>query len=179
MPSYKRPRVPGATVFFTLALQERGSDLLVREIPLLRAAFHRTMQERFFRIDAIAVLPDHLHAVISLPPGDTDYPTRWRLIKSRFSRNLPKGPLRPSHVRRRERGIWQRRYWEHHIRDREDYARHVAWCLWSPVAEALVARPEDWPHSSIHRDIRAGRYPVGCVLGTHPTLAVSALSMAP
>lgn len=157
MSNYSRPRIPGATVFFTVALAERGSDLLLRELPSLRAAFHRTLAERHFVIDAVVILPDHLHAVLTLPPGDTDYSTRWRTIKTRFSRNLPKAPLRPSHQRRAERGIWQRRFWEHHIRDATDYAAHVRFCWTNPVRHGLVERPDDWPHSSIHRDIRAGR----------------------
>lgn len=157
MPNYLRPRVPGATIFFTVALADRGSDLLVREIRLLRASFDATLSRRPVTVDALVVLPDHLHAVLTLPPGDSDYATRWRQIKSLFSRCLPKGRLRHSHVTRAERGIWQRRYWEHHIRDAEDYRAHVTFCWHNPVKHGLVERARDWPHSSIHRDIRAGR----------------------
>jgi len=149
--------VPGATVFFTVALAERGSDLLIREIPLLRAAFHRTVQDRPFRFDAIVILPDHLHMVMSLPPGDADYATRWRIIKARFSRNLPKGHQRASHVRRGERAVWQRRFWEHHIRDAADYAAHVQYCWDNPVKHGLVRDARDWPYSSVHREVKAGR----------------------
>jgi len=157
MSNYHRPLVPGATVFFTVTLADRRSDLLVREIGLLRDAFRRTLEQRPFRVDTIVVLPDHLHAILTLPPGDTDYATRWRQIKSRFSRRLPKGPLRSSHVARAERGIWQRRFWEHHIRDAEDYREHVAYCWHNPVKHGLVERASDWPYSSLHRDIRNGR----------------------
>ncbi len=159
MPNYIRPRAPGATIFFTVALADRGSDLLVRELPTLRAAFHRTLNESPFLFDAIVVLPDHLHALLTLPAGDTDYAQRWRKIKSRFSRSLPKGSLRPSHIKRQERGIWQRRFWEHHIKDEADYAAHLGHCWFNPVKHGLVERASDWPHSSLHRDIREGRAP--------------------
>jgi len=155
MPSYHRPRLPGATIFFTVALADRRSDLL--EIGSFRAAFAATLRQRPATIDSMVVLPDHLHAVLTLPPGDSDYSLRWREIKTRFSRGLPKGERRPSHEARAERGIWQRRFWEHHIRNAEDFRAHVAYCWWNPVKHGLVARPRDWPHSSLHRDIRAGR----------------------
>lgn len=157
MPNYRRPRVPGATIFFTVTLAERGSDLLVREIDLLRAAFNATLARRPATIDALVVLPDHLHAVLTLPPGDGDYALRWREIKTRFSRALPRGRLRPSHEARAERGVWQRRFWEHHIRDAGDYRAHVAYCWGNPVKHGLVSRARDWPHSSLHRAIETGR----------------------
>jgi putative transposase len=158
MSSYIRPRVPGASVFFTVALANRGSRLLVDEVDRLRNAVRQTLVERPFRVDAWAVLPDHLHAVWTLPEGDADYSVRWRLIKTRFSRGLPAGPLRRSHEARQERGIWQRRFWEHHIRGDDDLAAHVRYCWFNPVKHGLVELPEDWPYSSVHRDIREGRY---------------------
>jgi len=164
MSSYIRPSHPGATVFFTVRLAEIGSTLLVDEIDRLRAAFHATLMERWFVFDAVVVLPDHLHAVITLPPGDGDYATRWRCIKTRFSRGLPMGQRRDSHLVRRERGIWQRRYWEHHIRDDADYAAHVQYCWSNPVKHGLAKRPRDWPFSSLHRDIQSGRAR-GCLFG--------------
>jgi putative transposase len=157
MSNYHRPLVPGATVFFTVTLADRSSDLLVREIGLLRDAFRRTLEQQPFRMDAIVVLPEHLHAILTLPATDADYATRWRQIKSRFSRRLPKGRLRNSHIARAERGIWQRRFWEHHIRDAEDYREHIAYCWHNPVKHGLVERASDWPYSSLHRDIRNGR----------------------
>ena len=105
MPNYVRPHQNGATVFFTVALANRTDDLLVRQVARLREAVRLTRAERPFRIDAWVVLPDHLHAVWTLPPGDADYSTRWRLIKARFSMGLPVGPLRPSHVARAELGL--------------------------------------------------------------------------
>jgi putative transposase len=158
MSDYIRPRVPGACVFFTVALADRGSQLLVKEVERLRAAVQETMTERPFRIETWVVLPDHLHAVWTLPEEDADYSVRWRLIKARFSRGLPVGPLRRSHEARKERGIWQRRFWEHHVRGDDDLADHVRYCWWNPVKHGLAEKPEDWPYSSVHRDIREGKY---------------------
>ncbi len=157
MSRYIRRRAPGVCVFFTVALAARGSGLLVREIERLREAVAATRRERPFGIDAWVVMPDHLHAVWTLPEGDGEYSVRWRLIKSRFSRGLPRGRLRSSHEGRQERGIWQRRYWEHHIRDENEYTAHVRYCHTNPAKHGFVERPEDWPHSSIHREIAAGR----------------------
>ena len=157
MSQYRRPRRPGALIFFTAALARRGSDLLVGEIDRLREAVRITRAERPFGIEAWVVLPDHLHCIWTLPEGDADYATRWRLIKSRFSRGMPPGRLRESHVARQERGIWQRRFWEHHIRDDDDFAAHMRYCWWNPVKHGLVERPEDWPYSSYLRDRAMGR----------------------
>ena len=157
MSNYRRPKVEGATVFFTVGLADRGSDLLLHEIARLRASVRETRAARPFDILSWVVLPDHLHAVWRLPPGDDDHATRWAAIKARFSRGLPAGQRRDSHLARREKGIWQRRFWEHHIRDEADLAAHLKYCWINPVKHGLVARAADWPYSSIHRDIRAGR----------------------
>ena len=110
-----------------------------------------------FEIAAFVVLPNHLHAIWRLPTGDSDFSTRWRLIKSRFAKTLPKGERRSAvRVARNERGIWQRRFWEHLIRDEADYARHVEYCWINPLEHGLVARVRDWPYSSFHHDVRAG-----------------------
>jgi putative transposase len=159
MANYTRPRTSGATIFFTVNLANRTSDLLVQEVDKLRDAFMRTLADRKFNIDAIVVMPDHLHAVITLPENDHDYATRWSVIKGRFSRQIGKGNLRDSNLRRRERGIWQRRYWEHHIRSENDYRAHIEYCWKNPVKHGYVERPVDWPYSSIHRDIRLGHAP--------------------
>jgi putative transposase len=158
MPRYIRPRIPGASIFFTVALADRGGRLLVEHVDILRSAVRQTRQERPFRIEAWVVLPDHLHAVWALPEGDADYSLRWRLIKARFSRDLPMGRLRASHEARQERGLWQRRFWEHHIRNEADLAAHIRYCWWNPVKHGFVERPEDWAYSSVHRDIKEGRY---------------------
>ena len=130
----------------------------MREVGRLRAAVAATRAERPFAIGAWVVLPDHLHCVWHLPEDDADYATRWAAIKTRFSSGLEAGHRRPSHVARREKAIWQRRDWEHHIRDERDLAAHVRYCWFNPVKHGFVARPEDWPFSSVHRDRRAGLY---------------------
>jgi putative transposase len=158
MSRYLRPRVPGASVFFTVTLADRRKATLVDEVDRPRDAVRSTITERPFCIDAWVVLPDHLHAIWTLPEGDNDYATRWRLIKSRFSRGLAPGPVRESHVARQDRGIWQRRFWERHIRDDKDFADHLQYCWFNPVKHGLVDRPEDWAWSSVHREIRLGRY---------------------
>lgn len=160
MPDYRRARVPGATYFFTVNLLERhGNDLLVREIMLLRQALRRVQDLYPFHVDAWVVLPEHMHAVWTLPPGDADFSLRWRLIRSLFSRRMPRTERR-SHVRqtRGERGLWQRRYWEHLIRDDNDYARHVDYVHINPVKHGLVNRVQDWPYSTFHRYVRQGIY---------------------
>lgn len=158
MSFYRRLRPQGATFFFTVNLARRGDDALVRHIDVLRQAFRVTVAEHPILCDAMVVLPDHLHAVWTLPPGEGDYSTRWRKIKARFSRwtGLSQPVTRSKQVKR-EAGLWQRRFWEHTIRDDADFAAHVGYCLWNPVRHGLVEQAEDWPFSSIHRDLRAGR----------------------
>lgn len=157
MPEYRRPRIPGSTIFFTVNLAERGDDLLVREIDRLRQTFADTLSTRPCGLDALVILPDHLHAVWTLPYDDSDYSGRWGKIKSLFVRDLPAGSLRQSHRKRGEKGIWQRRFWEHHVRGPAEYRALVQYCWINPVKHGLVLRAVDWPYSSIHRDIRLGR----------------------
>ena len=152
MPRYRRARVPGSSYFFTVTLHDRKSDLLVREIDLLRRCVRAARDRHPFHIDAWVVLPDHMHCVWTLPEGDRDFPTRWRLIKSRFSRGVPKGPLRASHVARMERGIWQRRFWDSHIRSEEHLQAAIRYCWMNPVKHGLAPDPAAWPYSSFHRD---------------------------
>jgi REP-associated tyrosine transposase len=155
---YRRSLVPGGTFFFTVNLADRQSDLLTTHIELLRDATRSVRQRYPFEIIAMVVMPDHLHAIWRLPDGDADYPTRWALIKAGFSRNLPKTEsIRASRSRKRERGVWQRRYWEHQIRDDDDLARHVAYVHFNPVKHGHVEKAADWPYSTIHRFIREGR----------------------
>lgn len=153
-----RCRQSEASVFLTVALADRGSHALVANIDFLRAAVRVTMGERPFRVDGWAVMPDHLHAIWTLQEGDADYSTRWRLIKTRFSRGLPVGQQRQSHVARQERGIWPRRFWERHLRDDRDFAAHLQYCWFNPVKHGFVERPEDRECSSVHRQIWLGRY---------------------
>ncbi|NOT71162.1 MAG: transposase [Hyphomicrobium sp.] len=159
MPNYRRVFIPGGTWFFTLNLLERRTKLLTENVTALRHAIFWTKRRMPFRIDALVILPDHLHMVITLPPDDADYPTRIRLIKARFSKSLPKTErLNAVREKKGERGIWQRRYWEHYIRDERDYRNHVAYCYYNPVKHGHAARIKDWPQSTFHRDVSAGRF---------------------
>ena len=149
MPDYRRAFVPGGCWFFTVNLLERQQTLLVDHVAVLREAIAATRRIYPFKIDAFVVLPDHLHAIWSLPPDDSDFSTRWRLIKNRFARALPRTErLNAVRAARNERGIWQRRFWEHLIRDETDYARHVEYCYINPLKHRLVTRVSDWPYSS-------------------------------
>lgn len=164
MSNYRRTHSPGGSFFFTVALSDQGSNLLTDRIADLRRAYRATIRHAPIRCDAMVVLPDHLHAVWTLPDGDSAYSERWRKIKHRFTRMVvtevgrtAHPTLSPSKRAKREQGIWQRRFWEHTIRDDADFRAHVEYCLGNPVKHGLVERPADWPFSSIHRDIKAGR----------------------
>ena len=183
MSRYIRPRASGARIFATLCLAEKGGDLLVREVDLLRSAVVATLIDRPLQVDAWIVLPDHMHFVWTLPEGDSGYAVRIGAIKARFTMALrragrlerrragfspPPAPLpvvrsgryaglKPGlRVAKREAGVWQRRFWEHHIRDETDFAAHVRYCWGNPVKHGFVRHPADWPYSSLHRDIRKG-----------------------
>lgn len=158
MSSYLRPRHPGATIYFEVCLQDPHATLLTDKIDQLRSAVGLTRRTRPFHVDAWVVLPNQMHAIWTLPDGDFDYPTRWRQIKSRFSRGLPRAPRTASQLARRERGIWQRRNWEHHIASQSDYRTHMEICRTLPTRRGLCDHPADWPYSSFHRQA------VGCVL---------------
>jgi REP-associated tyrosine transposase len=153
MPYYRRAWRSGGTYFFTVTLLHRmGNDLLTREIGLLRDVVMRVRRRHPFVIHAWAVLPDHLHCVIQLPEGDADFALRWRLIKGGFSRGLDRCEERTAVRRRRgERGIWQRRYWEHLIRDEADFRAHVDYVHFNPVKHGFVQHPSDWPFSTYRR----------------------------
>jgi len=159
MPNYRRSRVAGGTWFFTVTLADRRSTLLVEQIDQLRAAYRAAQIRLPFHTNAICVLPDHLHAVWTLPHGDSDYALRWSLIKSQFSRQLSGSARCSSHLRKREKGIWQRRYWEHQIRDETDLQRHVDYLHYNPVKHGWCARAADWPYSSFHRFVQQGLLP--------------------
>ena len=160
MVRYRRNFIPGGSFFFTVNLAERRLGLLTGNIDALRSAFRGTRAAHPFTVEAIVVLPDHLHTIWNLPENDCDYSTRWRLIKSGFSRALPPGErISKSRRDKGERGIWQRRYWEHTLRDERDFARHMDYIHFNPVKHGLVTRVRDWPHSSFHRFVRNGVYP--------------------
>jgi putative transposase len=160
MTNYRRNFVSGGSFFFTVNLADRRLRLLTTHIDLLRTAFRDTRTRHPFAIDAVVILPDHLHAMWTLPDGDRDFATRWRLIKSGFSRGLPKGEhVSASRHDKGERGIWQRRYWEHTLRDETDYARHADYIHFNPVKHGHVTSVQDWPYSSFHRMVKLGAYP--------------------
>ncbi|OLU13510.1 MULTISPECIES: transposase [unclassified Pseudomonas] len=165
MPNYRRARVPGATYFFTVNLQDRRSDLLIREIDLLRETVRATRARHPFHIDAWVVLPDHMHCMWTLPPGDAGFTLRWKVIKFAFAKRLPVTETRTDNQQRRgERGIWQRRYWEHLIRDERDYQQHFDYIHINPLKHGYVEQLADWPYSSFHRAVAMGVYPAGwCV----------------
>jgi putative transposase len=157
---YRRAYIPGATWFFTVNLaQRRNNRLLVEHVNELREAFLHVKQRWPFHMEAVVVLPDHLHCIWTLPPGDSNFSTRWNLIKGYFSRAIEKGErISPSRVKRKERGIWQRRFWEHLLRDEEDFAKHVNYIHWNPVKHGCVKKVIDWPHSSFHQYMVRGVY---------------------
>jgi putative transposase len=160
MTNYRRYFVPGGSYFFTVNLAERRLRLLTEHINALRASFRYARVRHPFAIDAIVVLPDHLHAIWTLPDGDKDFPLRWRLIKASFSRILPQGErISRSRSSKAERGIWQRRYWEHMLRDEDDFARHADYIHFNPVKHGYVPRVLDWPYSSFHRLVQLDVYP--------------------
>ena len=155
---YRRDYTQGASYFFTL--------VTFRRIPLfdqpekvanLRRAFSEEMARRPFYIDAIVIMPDHIHAIWTLPPNDADYSIRWRNIKRTFTLTIPQNQ-RPnvfgSRQRKQEQAIWQRRFWEHRLRDEKDFNQHVDYIHYNPVKHGKVSTPVDWEYSSIHRCVR-------------------------
>ncbi len=161
MTEYRRAKVPGATYFFTVSCTKRkGNSILTDNIDKLRYAFNKVKNDHPFSIDAIVILPDHLHCIWTLPKNDSDFGVRWGLIKSIFSRSVPKvESCSNSRLKRGERGIWQRRFWEHLIRDEEDYSQHVDYIHWNPVKHGWAKQVKDWPYSSFHRHVDQGVYP--------------------
>lgn len=145
-------------MIFTVNLLERCSRLLVGHIDAFREAV-RLCARRPFHIDAWVVLPDHTHCVWTLPPGNADYSARWKSIKIAFAKTLPKtGRLSAVRARKGERGIWQRRFWEHTIRDDRDYAAHVDYVHINPLKHGLVQQVNEWPYSSYHGFVASGLY---------------------
>ena len=148
-------------LFFTVnLLQRKNNRLLVEQIQVLRNVVSQVKKSYPFIIHAWVVLPEHLHCVIELPQGDADFKTRWMLIKMLFSKTIPKTEtLSAIRIKRRERGVWQRRYWEHLIKDEADFAAHIDYVHINPVKHGLVKQVADWPHSTFHRLAKAGVYP--------------------
>ena len=160
MRTYTRARIEGATYFFTVNVAERRHDpLLVRHIADLRLAFKTVQLQHPFTMDAGVVLPDHLHCLWTLPAEDSDFSMRWRLIKSNFSRSIARTErISESRQRRAERGIWQRRYWEHLIHDEDDFMRHLDYIHYNPVKHGHAASPWEWRHSSFRKWVKQEVY---------------------
>jgi putative transposase len=165
---YRRNFVPGGTYFFTVVLHDRQANTLVRHIEILRQSFSRVKATRPFQLDAIVVLPDHLHALWTLPVGDADFSGRWRAIKAAFVRGAAAAGETVIRNARGEAEVWQRRFWEHTIRDEADFAAHCDYIHFNPVKHGLAACPADWLHSSIHRFIERGIYPPDWTVSDSP-----------
>ena len=160
MPNYKRLYRVGSTYFFTVNLQNRNSDYLIRYINKLRSAVSHIQKSHPFKIHAWVVLPEHLHCVLEMPKDDADFSLRWRLIKSTFSKSLPKSESRSEvQVKRGERGIWQRRFWERLIRDELEYVSILDYIHYNPVKHGLVTSVCDWPYSTFHKLVQNNVYP--------------------
>jgi putative transposase len=161
MPRYKRVWRAGGTYFFTLTLNNRhNNDLLTRHIDSLRTVVNGVRERYPFEILAWVVLPEHMHFIIELPVDDADFAVRLRLIKMGFSKSIPKTErLTKSRESRGERGVWQRRYWEHLIRDDQDYQTHFDYVHFNPVKHGLAKRVVDWPYSTFHKYVRCEVYP--------------------
>ncbi|MDB5552870.1 MAG: hypothetical protein JWL86_2854 [Rhizobium sp.] len=160
MVRYRRNFVPGGTYFFTVTLADRTSSALIDHVDALRLAFRIARQERPFATDAIVILPEHLHAIWTLPSGDSDFSGRWRRIKAHFTHQLIAAGALVERHRNGEYALWQRRFWEHTIRNERDFARHVDYIHFNPVKHRLVSRVIDWTYSSFHVYVRRGVLPV-------------------
>jgi putative transposase len=159
MVQYRRSRAAGGTFFFTVNLRHRHRALLVEHAEALRNVVRTVRTEHPFVIDAMAVMPDHWHAVWTMPPDDDGYARRIRLIKSRFTRHLVKCGVPLTKDVRGDYDLWQKRFWEHTIRDERDFEAHVNYVHINPVKHGYVARAIDWPHSTIHRYVKNGMLP--------------------
>lgn len=163
MSNYRRARC-GSTYFFTLVTYKRQPILCLPEsIKVLKDTVRKVQQARPFDINAWVLLPDHLHCVWELPEGDSNYSVRWALIKKTFTKGIQgliETPLPSnSRLKHREATVWQRRFWEHRIRDEADMRRHSDYIHYNPVKHGLVDSPKDWEHSTFHRYVEAGIYP--------------------
>jgi len=162
MVRYRRNFIAGGTYFFTVTLADRTSSTLVDNVTALRTAFRIARHERPFTIDAIVILPEHLHAIWTLPSGDSDFSGRWKRIKANFTHRLVAAGVPVKCHRNGEYALWQRRFWEHTIRNEIDFERHVDYVHFNPVKHRLVNRVSDWPYSSFHVYVRRGLLPADC-----------------
>lgn len=154
---YKRVKLAGQSYFFTVNLEDRSTQLLTDNIELLRNAVRGVKRKHPFTIDAMVVLPEHLHCIWTMPQNDHDYSMRWGLIKSDFSRGIPRQEfINSARAAKRERSIWQHRFWEHCIRNESDMNDHINYIHINPVKHGYTNKASDWAYSSIHRYIRKG-----------------------
>jgi putative transposase len=161
MSEYIRSNITGGTFFFTVTLANRQSSLLIERIEQLRSAYRRVQYLYPFKTIAICILPDHIHAIWQLPDGDNNFSVRWQHIKGQFSRHVNENVERSiSKFNKREKGIWQRRYWEHQIRDDFDLQAHIDYLHINPVKHRYVTQAKDWQYSSFHRYVKAGVLPI-------------------
>jgi putative transposase len=165
MSNFRRYFIPGGTYFFTVVTERRAPLFLTGEARrLLGSALRRCLLRYPVETIAIVLLPDHLHAIWTLPPADDAYSLRWRWIKREFTRAWLSGGgaeqfRGESRIRQRRRGVWQRQYWEHSIRNEDDLESHFDYVHYNPVKHGLVGRPRDWPWSSFHRWVTRRHYP--------------------
>ena len=163
MATFRRSITPGATYFFTVNTYGRQRVLTEESCyRALQSAMHDVKSKHPFITNAFVVLPDHLHCIWTLPPGDADYSRRWNIIKRLVSQATSAAlqkPLSASRRARGELGLWQRRFWEHQIRDDLDFEMHVNYLHWNPVKHGHAARVADWPYSSFARFVARGVYP--------------------
>lgn len=151
---FRRNRVEGGTYFFTVTLQNRNSNYLTQYISELRDSFRLCKVKMPFTIDAIVVLPEHLHCIWTLPQGDSNYSERWRKIKASFTRFLLHKEVNIYKNQSGQYNLWQRRFWEHTIQNNRDFEAHVNYIHYNPVKHGYVARARDWKYSSFHRYVR-------------------------
>ena len=152
MVQYRRNRVLGGSYFLTLTLLDRAASHLVENVDALRGSFRKVQAEHSFLAEAVVIMPDHMHLLCTLPEGDADYSERVRLLKRYFTQSV-------THLTARPHGIWQPRFWEHTIRDEEDFSRHVDYIHFNLVKHGYVGSALEWPHSSFHRYVKEGLLP--------------------
>ena len=160
---YRRNIIPGGSFFFTVVTEKRRPILATKDaVNVLRNAFRTVRQRHPYEIDAIVVLPDHLHCICTLPPGDGDYATRWRLIKTWFTKHCNpelRGTPDRSRTAKGEQALWQHRYWEHTLRNDADFASHTDYIHYNPIKHGHASSAIAWPYSSFHRYVESGAYP--------------------
>jgi len=176
MVNWRRAHVPGGSFFFTVVTDGRARLFAsLRARNLLGSLFRRCQLRVPFTINAMVLLPEHLHAIWSLPCGDDGYSARWGWIKKEFTKHWLAGggaerTVSAGRTHEGRRGVWQPRFWEHTLEDKHDFERHFDYIHYNPLKHRLVACPRDWPHSSFHRYVRAGVSPHNWACSNAPPL---------